>query len=98
MNGSQVASWGTNSKTAGSEQVMRGLFNPSSKWNYRHEGTTFKCMGTETRPFFFAKEDEARSAATDGGMIQIQVFRAAGRKRKMPEPADYKPQERYGIV
>lgn len=55
-------------------------------------------MGTETRPFFFAKLDEAQSAANDGGSIQIEVFRAAGRKRKMPEPIDWKSQERYGIV
>lgn len=98
MNGSNIASWGTNSKTSGSEQVMRGLFEPSSKWNYRYEGTTFKCMGTETRPFFFAKEDEERSAGNDGGMIEIKVYRAAGRRRKMPEPIDFKSQERYGIV
>jgi hypothetical protein len=98
MNGRHIASWGTHSQTAPSGQVMRGLFEPSDKWNYKHEGTTYKNMGTEMRPFFFAKEEEVRSAANDGGLIEILVFRAKGRKRKMPEPVNWKPQEQYGIM
>lgn len=98
MNGRLIAAWGTHSKTTPSGQVMRGLFEPSDKWNYKYEGQVFKNMGTETRPFYFAKEEEARSAANDGGLIEVLVCRAFGRKRKMPEPPDWKPQDEYGIV
>jgi hypothetical protein len=55
-------------------------------------------MGTEMRPFFFANDEQVRSAANDGGLIEVLVFRAKGRKRKMPEPTDFKNQEKYGIV
>ncbi|EKD21068.1 uncharacterized protein L3040_000894 [Drepanopeziza brunnea f. sp. 'multigermtubi'] len=99
MNGRHITSWGTNTKSRPSGQVMRGLFEPSDRWNYKHEGTVFRNMGTEARPFMFAfEDDEERSAANDGGLIEVMVFRARGRKRRLPKPTDFKDQEGYGIV
>ncbi|KAH7395812.1 hypothetical protein BKA64DRAFT_745977 [Cadophora sp. MPI-SDFR-AT-0126] len=98
MNGRHITSWGTNAKTKPSGQVMRGLFEPSDRWNYKYEGTVFRNMGTEARPFIFGYEDEERSAAKDGGLIEVMVFRARGRKRKLPKPTDFKNQEGYGII
>lgn len=77
---------------------MRGLFEPSDRWNYKSQGTVYKCMGTEARPFFFGNEDKEVSLAADGGLIEILAFRARGRKRKMASPEDYKNQEAYGIM
>ncbi|KAK2629089.1 hypothetical protein QTJ16_002192 [Diplocarpon rosae] len=98
MNGRHITSWGTNSRTRPSGQVMRGLFEPSDRWNYKHDGIIFKNMGTEARLFMFGHEDEERSAASDGGLIEIMVFRARGRKRRLPKPTDFKNQEDYGLV
>ncbi|KAH9223987.1 hypothetical protein DL95DRAFT_484827 [Leptodontidium sp. 2 PMI_412] len=98
MNGRHITSWGTNAKTKPSGQVMRGLFEPSDRWNYKHEGTVFRNMGTEVRPFIFGHEEKDCSAAKDGGLIEVMVFRARGRKRRLPKPTDFKAQEGYGIV
>ncbi|PBP19276.1 hypothetical protein BUE80_DR009507 [Diplocarpon rosae] len=98
MNGRHITSWGTNARTRPSGQVMRGLFEPSDRWNYKHEGIVFKNMGTEARLFIFGHEDEKRSAASDGGLIEVMVFRARGRKRRLPKPTDFKNQEGYGLI
>jgi hypothetical protein len=98
MNGRHITSWGTNARTKPTGQVMRGLFEPGDRWNYKLDGVTYKNMGTEMRPFFFNTEEEARSAANDGGLIEVLVFRARGRKRRMPKPTDFKDQEPFGLV
>jgi len=99
MNGRQITSWGTNAYDKPSGQVMRGLFEPSERWNYKSDGTIYKNMGTEARPFMFAEEGEnSKSVASDGGLIEVQVFRAFGRTRKLAEPTDFKSQEAYGIM
>lgn len=98
LNGRHITSWGTNAKTKPSGQVMRGLFEPSDRWNYKHEGTVFRNMGTEIRPFIFGHEEKGRSAARDGGLIEVMVYRARGRKRRLPKPTDFKEQEGYGIM
>ncbi|CZS93168.1 uncharacterized protein RCO7_07817 [Rhynchosporium graminicola] len=98
MNGRLITSWGTNAKTKPSGQVMRGLFEPSGRWNYKHDGTVYHNMGTEARPFIFGYEEEDLSAANDGGLIEVMVFRARGRKRRLQKPMEFKDQEAYGIM
>jgi hypothetical protein len=98
MNGRHIISWGANSTMRRSGQVMRGLFDPSERWNYKDNGTVFKNNGTEARPFFFAKEDANRTAAEDGGLIEVLVFRARGRRRRIPKPEEFKSQDKWGIV
>jgi len=78
---------------------MKGLFEPSPYWNYEHDGVPYKNMGLEQRSFFFAYSDgTALSAASDGGLIELRVYRARGRKRKVPDPEDFRDQEGYGIM
>lgn len=77
---------------------MRGLFEPSDRWNYKSEGIVYKNMGTESRPFIFMQNDELSTAATDGGVMEVKIYRAHGRRRKVPEPTDFKSQEPYGIA
>jgi hypothetical protein len=100
MNGRQVTSWGTNARTNPSGQIMKGLFDPSELWNYDHNGTMYKNMGLEERSFVFAFEDKDNkpSAAMDGGLIEVKVYRARGRSRMMPTPLEFKSQDGYGIV
>jgi len=86
-----------NSRTDPEGQVMKGLFDPTDRWNYELDGVMYKNMGTEVRSFFFAKEQEIKDAANDGGLIEVRVFRARGRKRKIPSPTEFKSQEDYGI-
>ncbi|RDW83289.1 hypothetical protein BP5796_04780 [Coleophoma crateriformis] len=98
MNGRHVSSWGINTRKQTTGQVMRALFEPSDRWNYRENSILYKNNGTECRPFFFSNEAEDRSAASDGGLIEVQVFRAKGRKRRTAQKDEFKPQEKYGIV
>ncbi|APA10113.1 hypothetical protein sscle_06g048830 [Sclerotinia sclerotiorum 1980 UF-70] len=98
MNGRHITSWGTNSKTRPTGQVMKALFEPGAEWDYKEGKTTYKNPGTEFRPFFFRQEDGCRGAADDGGLIEIKVFRARGRKRRNPKLEQYKDQSKYGVV
>jgi len=76
---------------------MRALFVPSDTWDYKDTGVVYKNNGTEARPFYFSQELRERSAAIDGGLIEVQVFRARGRKRRIPKIEEYRGQEQYGI-
>jgi len=98
MNGRHITSWGINSIKNTNGQVMRALFEPSQRWNFKDGGVLYKSNGTEARPFYFDKEMERQSPANDGGLIEIRAFRANGRKRKLANPEPFKSQEQYGIV
>lgn len=98
MNGRLITTWGANSATKPSGQVMRGLFDPGERWNYKDNGVVYKNNGTEARPFFFIKEDTERSAAEEGGLIEVLVYRARGRRRRMPRPEEFRSQDKWGIV
>jgi len=98
MNGRHIISWGTNAKTKPNGQVMKALFDPSERWNYQNESVIYKNNGTEARNFFFNHEPANISAAIDGGLIEVRVFRAFGRSRRLAAPVEYKPQDGYGIV
>ncbi|THV50480.1 hypothetical protein BGAL_0148g00040 [Botrytis galanthina] len=98
MNGRHVTSWGTNTKNRPSGQVMRALFEPGVEWDYMEGKTTYKNPGTEYRPFFFSQQNGDCAAADDGGLIEIKVFRARGRKRRTPQLAQYKDQSKYGVI
>jgi len=99
VNGRQVTSWGTNARINPSGHIMKGIFDPSELWNYEHNGVMFKNMGLEQRSFFFAFEgQDQRTAATDGGLIEVKVYRARGRSRRLPAPPEFKSQDEYGIT
>ncbi|KAL3419606.1 hypothetical protein PVAG01_08104 [Phlyctema vagabunda] len=98
MNGRHISSWGIDTKQDTSGQVMRGLFEPSSRWNFKEKGRLYKRKGTESRPFFFSNQGEAQSAAIDGGSIMVIVYRAKGRRRRIAEIEGFKNQDKYGIT
>jgi hypothetical protein len=53
--------------------------------------------GFEGRQFMFMSEDE-RSAAEDGGLIEIQVFRAEAANPLAPKVEEFRPLPNYGIT
>ncbi|KUJ21187.1 uncharacterized protein LY89DRAFT_778796 [Mollisia scopiformis] len=98
MNGRHIASFGVDAKKKPSGQVMHGLFDPSSDWNYENNGEIWKNMGLEKRAFYFAGADKQRSVINDGGLIEVLCFRAQGRRRKLPDPEVWRDQQDYGII
>jgi hypothetical protein len=98
MNGRHISSWGVNPRTNPRGQVLRGLFEPDGTWSVSENSRTFiRQSGIESRPFLFTPEIGGRSAADDGGLIEVRIFRAKGRKRRAPSLEAFRPQEQYGI-
>ncbi|PQE13226.1 Cellobiose dehydrogenase protein [Rutstroemia sp. NJR-2017a BBW] len=97
MNGRHITSWGSNSRTRPSGQVMRAFFEPDEKYDYTEGKKIFRSPGTEQRSFFFTEEKEGTGAAEDGGLIEVQVFRARGRKKRAQHVEEFKDQSQWGI-
>lgn len=98
MNGRHIQSCGFPARKPAGYQIMKGLFDPSAEYNYTDEtGTAFKSCGLERRAFFFSQEETA-SALDEGGVIEIQFFRAKGRQQRTQDPPEFRDQERYGLM
>jgi len=54
--------------------------------------------GYEGRQFFFSRNDSAVTAAEDGGLIEVQVFRAESRYLVAPSLRDFRLRRQYGIA
>ncbi|KAE9583444.1 hypothetical protein CGCF415_v002439 [Colletotrichum fructicola] len=99
MNGRPVASWGIKSQTGTIEIVSHALYVPDNKWTYRESGMVYRREGVEKRFFHFTPHSgKDTPAAMDGGLVELQVFRSKGRKRRSPELADFRNQDAYGIT
>ena len=98
MNGRHICSWGVNPRTHPRGQVLRALFEAEEKLDGLQDSVNvLRHSGIESRPFLFAQETESTSAADDGGLIEIRVFRASGRKRRLHNVEKFRSQDRYGI-
>ena len=98
MNGRHISSWGVNPRTNPRGQVLRGLFEPDGMWSFSDNNRiTLKRSGIESRPFLFTPDIDGKSAADDGGLIEVRIFRANARKRRAPDLITFRSQERYGI-
>ncbi|KAL7806082.1 hypothetical protein V8C44DRAFT_368027 [Trichoderma aethiopicum] len=97
INGRSIASCGIK-PGAESGIISRALFEPSDRWHLQQNGVLLKRSGIESRSFCFAPGPDAVAAADDGGLIEIQVFRAKSRRRSTPQLAPYRDQEQYGII
>jgi hypothetical protein len=99
MNGREITSWGCKPEEEPHSVITKALFDPGHEWNYLDEnGKAFKRCGLERRAFFFNPKEPNSSAACDGGLIELRVYRAKGRHRRIQEPVVYKNQEKYGIA
>ncbi|OLN97282.1 hypothetical protein CCHL11_01213 [Colletotrichum chlorophyti] len=98
MNGRHVVSWGIQSHTIQDQYVSHAYYEPDSKWHYRDGGVTYRREGVERRFFRFTPWLEEAPAAMDGGLIDLKVFRSKGRRRRAPDLASFRSQDKYGIT
>lgn len=84
-NGRHVTSWGVDPARTTTGTVAKGLYEPDESQHYRDEdGDVLKPEGVESRLFYFADSLTNSSPAQDGGMLEVQIFRAKGRRRCAP--------------
>lgn len=98
MNGRHITSWGINPKVKREGRVEKALYEPSERWSQEENGVVFNQEGIETRYFHFVGCQQEQSIAEDGGIIEVQVFRAKGRKRRAARLDQYRHQDKYGIT
>ncbi|KAM0438899.1 hypothetical protein ACHAPT_001660 [Fusarium lateritium] len=98
MNGRNITNCGVNPAAQASGSITRSLCEPSDRWHYKENGVVHKREGIEARCFYFLPTTNRTSVADDGGLIQVQVFRAKGRKRRSPILGKHRNQESYGIA
>lgn len=100
VNGRIITSWGASSVGGTSGTVSRALYQPSERWIWEEEdGTTHREVGIESRSFYFCNTGgHGSSAADDGGLISVDIYRTRGQSRRAPVLEPLRSQERYGIV
>ncbi len=99
MNGRHVVSWGLNLGKSSSGKTYRALYEPSDRYQHRgQDGVVLMPAGIEARSFRFVPGPEEDSAAGDGGLVEVQIFRSQGRNRRAPSLDRYRNQEKYGIA
>jgi hypothetical protein len=96
MNGRLITSCGITDAPSGT--INRALYEPSDRWHMKQNGTLLKRSGIESRSFCFSPGPDAVAAADDGGVIEVQVFRAKSRRRCTPQLVPHRDQQQYGIV
>ena len=97
MNSRHICSWGVNPRTNPRGQVLHSFFEADSWDNTEESDNVLGESGIESRQFLFAPATDGKPAADDGGLIEIRVFRAKGRKRRLPNVEKFRPQDQYGI-
>jgi hypothetical protein len=100
LDGRHITSWGTDPKIRPEGEIMRAPFQAQGKYDFDGDGSIFKHEGMEFRPFYFRPQDQENelSAATEGGCVEVMVYRARGKKRRPPMPEEFRGQENYGIL
>lgn len=109
MNGALITSWGIPVDVDKADQngqrqspisgtVVKALYKPGERWQSMSTDAEGRMVGIETRYFHFMSGLEEKSIADDGGLIEIQVFRSKGRRRRAPKMMEFRTQERYGIA
>ncbi|KAL7625598.1 hypothetical protein AAE478_004818 [Parahypoxylon ruwenzoriense] len=100
VNGHHTVSWGIDTNTCSGGSVSRSLYEPSDGHKDRSDDPHSPAIvGIETRSFHFVPGLSEKTAAEDGGFIEVQVFRCRARKRIAPILNQYphRHPERYGI-
>ncbi|KAK3901853.1 hypothetical protein C8A05DRAFT_34460 [Staphylotrichum tortipilum] len=91
MNARPIAAWGIDPSENPKGKVARSLWAPCAVYDGRR-------FGLEGRNFVFLPGQEHKSVAEDGGLIEIQVFRAKERRARPPRLEEFRYQENYGIA
>lgn len=96
VNGRHITSCGIADAAPGT--ISRALYEPSDRWHLKQSGTLLKRSGIESRSFCFSPGPDAVAAADDGGVIEVQVFRAKSRRRCTPQLVPHRDQQQYGVM
>jgi len=89
INGRQLLCWGIEPAARPQGKVVKSIWAPS--WFDDQ-------VGFEERNFVFLAGQGIKSAAEDGGLIEVQAFRAKARKARAPKLEEYRYPENYGIA
>jgi hypothetical protein len=90
MNARPIAAWGIDPTIRPKGKVVKSLWSPCRLYTDQ--------IGFEGRNFVFLPGQEFKSVAEDGGLIEIQVFRAKERRARAPKLEEFRFQENYGIA
>ncbi|KAK5662951.1 hypothetical protein OQA88_6363 [Cercophora sp. LCS_1] len=90
MNARFVAAWGIDLTTTKRGKVVKSLWRPSPRYGGK--------AGLEARNFVFLPGQDKKGIADDGGLIEVQVFRARDRQSLAPKLEDFRFQDNYGIA
>jgi hypothetical protein len=90
INARPIAAWGIDPSVRPTGRVVQSLWAPCAPYSDR--------IGFEGRNFVFLPGQEYKSVAEDGGLIEIQVFRAKERRARAPKLEEFRFQENYGIA
>lgn len=93
MNGRHVTSWGIDPRTMPVGRAMLGLFEADKKLKSK----VLIPNPAETKPFYFNDQKREVSAAENGGVIEVRVFRACGKRRRGAILDVFRGQDKYGI-
>ncbi|KFY33044.1 hypothetical protein V495_08487 [Pseudogymnoascus sp. VKM F-4514 (FW-929)] len=93
MNGRHVTSWGIDPRTMPVGRAMLGLFEADKKLKSK----ALIPNPAETKPFYFNDQKRDLSAAENGGVIEVRVFRACGKRRRGAILDAFRGQDNYGI-
>lgn len=93
MNGRHVTSWGIDPRTMPVGRAMLGLFEANKKLKSK----ALIPNPAETKPFYFNDQKRDVSAAEDGGVIEVRVFRACGKRRRGAILDAFRGQDMFGI-
>jgi hypothetical protein len=85
INGRHMASWTVDPAVQRSGRLDKSFWAPS--------GVYSEAVGLEARHFVFLPGQENKSIAEDGGLIEVQVFRAKNRWRKAPKVEEFRGRE-----
>ncbi|KAL2019621.1 hypothetical protein VTK56DRAFT_9436 [Thermocarpiscus australiensis] len=90
INGRLITAWGIDPSVRLKGRVVKSLWAPCGQYSDQ--------IGLEGRSFVFLPGQEYKSVAEDGGLIEIQVFRAIERRARAPRLEEFRVQENYGIA
>ncbi|TLD19566.1 hypothetical protein PspLS_09544, partial [Pyricularia sp. CBS 133598] len=106
INGRHIVAWGIDLRKVTSGSAYRALYGPGRHYqHFSEDGKTVMTQpGIEARYFWFLSDagsmgqnSSVKSVADDGGLIEVQVFRAKGRTGRTPVLDPYRSQDRYGV-
>ena len=96
MNGRHITGWGVKSAHGVSGIVSRALYQPTER-RYGTGSSAVRADGIEARSFHIVPNGHSQPLASDGSLIEINVFRAKGRRRRVPNLDQFRDQGQYGI-